>query len=187
SVVQDLVREHGEPAVPRGKPFLAVFAELLADTQFQSLEPEVLEPARPAILTRPPEGMNVVLADVAPVLERDAELERALDGHHEIPLVDLQELMQREVGRDRGLADAHGADLVRLDQGDVEGSAEEPPERGRGHPPGGTAPGDDDLVNLAVHPDPYRLSLLISSARSLRAAFSSSGARQPLPGSGMCA
>src|SRR5690606_6201174 len=90
SVVQDLVREHGEPAVPRGKPFLAVFAELLADTQFQSLEPEVLEPARPAILTRPPEGMNVVLADVAPVLERDAELERALDGHHEIPLVDLQ-------------------------------------------------------------------------------------------------
>jgi hypothetical protein len=99
------------------------------------------------VLARQAEGMEVVLADVAPVLELDAELEGGLRGGHELLLVDAQQLVVGEQRRDGGLADADGADLVGLDEPDVERLAEHLGQQGGDHPAGGAAPGDDDAAD----------------------------------------
>ena len=124
-VVQPVVRQHRETPLLGRHPLLAVLAELPADAHLAAFQPEVLETGGPTVLAGPAEGVDVVAADLAPVLERDAELERALHGADEVLLLDLQKFMQREQRGYRGFANADGADLVGLHDGDVQRLAQE--------------------------------------------------------------
>ena len=61
----------------RGAQLQAVVAVVAGQLALAALEPEMLEAGASSDPCRDAEGMNVVLTDVAPVLEADAELERA--------------------------------------------------------------------------------------------------------------
>jgi hypothetical protein len=87
--------------------------------------------------------MHVGMALLVPVDELDAEFERALRVPQEVVLVDLDQLVELRDRRDRRFTDTDDADLGRLDQRDREPWAEHARQRGRGHPPGGAATGDD--------------------------------------------
>ncbi len=80
----------------------------------------MLEARSPAILAGESERVDIVFTNVLPVFERDAQLERALDGFHEILLLDLEQLVQRRYRRNGRFTHTNGADLLRLDQGNVE-------------------------------------------------------------------
>ena len=90
------------------------------------------------------EGVEVVLADVAPVLEADAELERRLRGLDELLLLQVQDLVHEMQRRDGGLADADGGDLVGLDDTDAVAPAQHGGQGGGRHPAGGAAAHDDN-------------------------------------------
>ena len=62
------------------------------------------------------ERMDVRCAQPRPVHELDAELEAGLRRAHELVLVDPHRAVEIHDRRNRGLAHADGADLVRLDQ-----------------------------------------------------------------------
>ena len=100
----------------RGLELEAIVAVVPGEFPLAALQPEVLEAGRPVILARHAEGMDVVLAGRAPVLEADAELEGALGRGHELLLVDLEQAMEGDQRRNRRLADAHRADLVGFDR-----------------------------------------------------------------------
>ena len=95
--------------------------------------------------------MNVALADLAPVLEGDAELERGGGGAHELLLVDAEQAMKYADRRDRRLTDSDGADLIRLDQHDVEDSMELVRHRRGGEPAGGAAAGDHQPAYFVIY------------------------------------
>ena len=130
-----------------GAQLQAVVAVVAGQAAFAALQPEMLEARGPVVLAGDAEGMDVVLADVAPVLEADAELEGALRGGHELLLVDLQQAVEGHQRRDGRFADAHGADLVGFDQRDVEQLAQRLRQRRGHHPAGGAAAGDDHAAD----------------------------------------
>jgi len=107
----------------------------------------VLEAGRPVVLAGHPEAVEVVLADVAPAFEVDAQLEHGLRLGHELLLVDAAQLVEGQQRRDRGLADADGADLVGLDQRDGQALAQRLGQARGCHPAGGAAAGDDDAAH----------------------------------------
>ena len=90
------------------------------------------------------EGMHVRLPLLAPVDELDAELEGALRLPQEIVFVDLHQLVELRDRRDRRLAHTDDADLGRFDQRDRQSRPQHARQRGRGHPSGGAASGNDD-------------------------------------------
>ena len=108
----------------------------------------MMETAGPAVLADNAEAVDVLVAYCAPVFELDAQLERRLRGAHEILLVDPEQLVKRAEQRDRGLADADGTDLIRLDERDIEILAQQLAERGCGHPAGRAAADDHDLADV---------------------------------------
>jgi hypothetical protein len=56
----------------------AVVAEVAAEALLAGLHPEVMEAAHPGGFADLAEGVDVAVADLAPVLERDAQLEGRL-------------------------------------------------------------------------------------------------------------
>jgi hypothetical protein len=93
------------------------------------------------------ERVEVAIAQTAPVVKLDAQLERTLRGADEVVLVDSQRFVERADRRDGGLADADRADVVALDQGDPAAGLERIRQRSGSHPPGSTSPDDDDAAN----------------------------------------
>jgi hypothetical protein len=87
--------------------------------------------------------------DRPPVLELYAELECDLGLAHEVPLVDAQQLVESAQQRDGGLAHAHRADLIRLDQADVEVLAHQLAQCSSSHPAGGPAADDHHSTYLS--------------------------------------
>ena len=79
-------------------------------------QPEMVEDRCRASARRSAEGMDVRMAQPRPVHELDAELEARLRGAHELVLVDARRAIEIGDRRDRGFADADGADLLGLDQ-----------------------------------------------------------------------
>ena len=149
-VVQPQARHDRELVLHRGGPFVAIFAELASDAHLQAFQPEMLETRRPTVLAGPTEGMDIVLVDVAPAFELDAELEGALGRLEEILLLDLDQIVKGDQRRDGRFADADRADLFGFHQGDVQRLAEQPRQGRGGHPAGGAAAGDDNLVDLSI-------------------------------------
>ena len=117
----------------------------------------MLKTGGPAVLARETERVNIVFANISPVLERDAQLEGSLDGCDKILLLDLQEFVQGHDGWDGRLTDPNRADLFRLDQLDVEVRAQQPGQRCRRHPAGRATAGDNDFLYLVVFHDSFSL------------------------------
>jgi hypothetical protein len=100
------------------------------------------------------EGMEEAVADVAPVLEFDAELEAGLGLADKVGAVQAQRVV---VDADRGqgrLAHPDGADLGRFHQRHLAGlggvARQALGQRGRRHPAGGAAAHDDDPADRAA-------------------------------------
>ncbi len=102
------------------------------------------------------EAVEETVAKLAPVAELDAQLEAGLRAAHEVGFVDSQRLVVGANGRQRGLADADGADVRRLDDDDLAGRRGTVPQlarqRCRGHPARRSAAENDDLAHgLVAH------------------------------------
>src|SRR6266542_2947921 len=92
-------------------------------------------------------GMNVAIADAAPILEVDAELEGRASRRHEVGFIDSETLIEAADVRQRRFADSDDPDLLRLDEMNRAAGGQECAQPGGGHPAGGPA-ADDDNANL---------------------------------------
>jgi hypothetical protein len=98
-----------------------------------------------------PEGVEIGLADGAPVDELDAQLEDALGLADEVVLVEAEHGVEQADLRDRRLAHADDADLLGLDQGDGRVVRPEDLGHGRGrHPAGRAAADDEDAADAGI-------------------------------------
>src|SRR6476661_4923312 len=95
------------------------------------------------------ERMDVAVADPGPVAKLDAELVGRVGGADEIILVDVEQAVEQVDLRNRRLADADRADLLRFDELDGEGRdlADDPRQAGRRHPAGGAAADNHHLAD----------------------------------------
>jgi len=190
-VVDALVRQVAEAFFLRRHELQAVIAVVAREAAVAALEPEVLEAGRPVVGAGHAERVDVVFPARAPAFEADAQLERGLCRGHEFLLADVEQAVEVHEARDRRLAHAHGSDVVRFDELDVDDLAKGARQRRRGHPAGRAAAGDDDAADRAaavrlvfvVHvstPGLYCLSFYLLIRRSswprrMRAPSSSSG------------
>lgn len=94
-----------------------------------------------------PERMEEAIARQAPVLERDRQLEGAGHRAQELLLVDLQEAVEGADRRHSGLTDTDRADLLGLDQRDLQLVTELVRKRAAGQPTRRTATGNDHLAD----------------------------------------
>jgi len=98
--------------------------------------------------------MKVAMAEVPPVDEFDAQLERPAGRADECVLVDAQQRVERLDRRDRRLPYPHGSDLFGFDDCNRRAvPAQNPGERGGGHPPRRAAADDRNTPDgtIAVH------------------------------------
>ena len=170
-----------EAPVLRCQPLEAIFAELRVGAELAAAEPEVVELPEPGVLAVSSERVDVAIADLCPVLEQNAELERRGGGAHEFLLVDSQQLVEGAHRRNRRFADADSADLFRLHQCDIQQAAELPRKGCRRHPTRGAAARDHDLADISVIQDcrpssravwyRYQVRLKMSQLRSRRKRF----------------
>ena len=145
-VVRLALAVHAEPAGLGHRRFDAELAIISGLALLFRPQPVVMELRGPGIGARRPEGVEVTIAQVGPVHELDAELERAVDGSQELGFVQLEQQVEiLDVGN-RGLADADGADHLGLDQLDADLLAKGLRQRGRRHPTCGSASDDYDPV-----------------------------------------
>ena len=156
-VVQPVVLNMSE-AVGESGDGLGVVVGVGPDQAFgAAFQPEVLETSAPVIVTRGAEGVEVVLPNVLPVLEIDAELEGGVRGRHELRLVDAEQVVEGVQCRDRRLAHADGADFLGLHQLDIELLAQQLAHEGGHHPAGSTSASDDHTME-GLHKGVHRLS-----------------------------
>jgi hypothetical protein len=94
----------------------------------------MMKAAGPAVLANDAEAVQVFVANGAPVFELDTHFEGRLRRTHEILLVYTEQLVKGAEQRNRGFADTDSADLVGLDQADIEVLAQQLAHGGRGHP-----------------------------------------------------
>ena len=107
------VRELARPCRDR---LQAVVAKCHFGTSCPILKPEMLEPCRPMVLACGTERMKITVTDILPVFEADTQFERALGRPHEVLLLDIEQSQERHQRGYRGLAHAHGANFIGLDQ-----------------------------------------------------------------------
>src|SRR5579875_3424472 len=94
--------------------------------------------------------MDVAVADLAPVVELDAELERAIGFSDEFRLIDFQQAVEGREVRNGGLADADRANLLRFYQDDIDRATEGLGDRGGTHPSRGSTADDGDRLHRAL-------------------------------------
>jgi len=131
----------GGNGIERIVPQTAVAAGALA------AQPVVVKRQRPERHPCFAEGMQVRIADTAPIVELDAELECALRRAQHFVFIQTEKRIDQPDLWDGGLADTDDADLLGLDQADTQLLAHGLGEACRGHPAGGTATDDDDVAN----------------------------------------
>jgi hypothetical protein len=197
-VVQAVVGQVRKAAGLRCLRFERVGAVVGRQLPLAALEPEVLEACGPVVLAGLAEAVEVVPAHLAPALEPDAQLEGGLRGGHEGLFVYAQQAVEGLQRRDGRLAHAHGADLVGLDQRDVQQRAQRLGQPCSDHPACGATACDDDTPDGRTRAFgwvaarrvrgvcAHRFRLLRRRARNTRAAFGSSGRRPPRAAVGMC-
>src|SRR6188768_3048361 len=96
--------------------------------------PVLLESDGPQVLADTPEAVNVAFADASPIHELDAELESSLRRPYEFIFVELEQLVESPDVRDRRLAHADRADLIRFHQDDAITPLQHFGERSGTHP-----------------------------------------------------
>lgn len=142
---RDVARAGHELPQRRGQGRQRVLADGPRAARVEELEPELVERQRPDALADPAEAVDVGVADPAPVVELDAELEGALGAGDEIELVDAQQASVELLHvRDAGLAHADDPDLLGFDQADGCLPAQVGGQRGRRHPARAASAHDDD-------------------------------------------
>jgi hypothetical protein len=145
-IVAAIVLGPGELAEIGGHGFEAESLDRSLVPALAQAVPDVLEGNPADFIAIAAEGVDVALADVAPVHELDAELERALRRGEHLPLVDIQQVVEFEERRDCRFAYAHGPDLLGFHERDVDCMAGlQPRQRGSGHPARGSTPNDNDF------------------------------------------
>ena len=134
----------------RGGDVDAVIVIVAGDAHRPAAQPQLPERDQPDAAPDGAETVDVTVPDAEPVDELNPQLETAVGGAEEFGLVDAEPDEEIMDLRDRRLADADGADLVRFDQRDRGAIAEEAGE-GRGRHPASSAPaGDHDIEGREI-------------------------------------
>src|SRR5687768_1412451 len=137
---------------PGGLVLETIIAELIAKTRRPRRQPEVVEVPEPRAFADDSKGVDVTVAASCPVFERDPELDGAAGHAQELAFIEIENPVKGADGGERGLAYAHRADLLGLDQRDVEQAAQLLRQRRRRAPARGAAPRNDDLFDrLPIH------------------------------------
>ena len=112
------------------------------------LQPVVVELHHAEIApTDSAEGVVIGVPKASPVLEFDAEFEGALRGTQELVFINTHARIEAADRWNGRFADTNDANLVRLDQGDVDDTRKHLDQGGGGHPAGSSSTNNDDLAN----------------------------------------
>src|SRR4051812_23630617 len=101
----------------------------------------MLEIGHPDRFSDGSEAVEIAVADLVPILEFDAELERRVCRADERLLVDAKQAVKGARGGNGGFPHADGADIVGFYEGDVDQLPKLLDERGCRDPAGGAAAG----------------------------------------------
>jgi hypothetical protein len=115
------------------------------------LEPVLVKVHRPVVLANHAKAVDVAVAQAPPIHELNTELEAGLGLPHELVFVDFEHAVEQRDHRNRGLAHANGADVVRLHEGDVVLPAQHLGQCGSRHPTRGAAAQHHDLLKGLRH------------------------------------
>ena len=99
---------HGFKVENLDRAFVAGFAEFV---------PHMVERHALHLIAIIAKGVDIAVADLAPVDELDSQFETALDSGHHFALVNFEQAIEIQEGRNRGFTNADGADHFRFDQG----------------------------------------------------------------------
>ena len=93
------------------------------------------------------EGVDIGIANPAPVTELDPEFEGGIGEGHQLAFVQAKALIEKAHMGQGGLADADGSDLFRFHQGDLKSEwLEQARQTRRCHPAGCASACDDDSL-----------------------------------------
>ncbi len=130
-----------------------VIVEREFGTRLPFAQPVIVKADTIQITTVRAEGMDVGIANIAPIDKLDAELECGIGARHELLFLESDPPIEIVNGRDCRFADPDGTDLVRLDQLNATKSpGQHTRQRSSGHPASGATTDDDDtFYRLLTH------------------------------------